>query len=149
MNRVEPQPVPQGDLDALLGAFFKAQVPAPWPAFRAPAKTRLLPPWSEPDSRARPAWGSRLALAAAVALLLAGAWLWPRPPATSGGGPGAFSTLPGSGTAGKGGQVLPAGPSVKPGQLTPDKVKSSLHLEQGNDGATNIKITVEELPSKK
>jgi hypothetical protein len=148
MNRLEPQPVPPGDLDALLAAFFRAQLPAPWPAFRAPAKTRLQPP-VPPGSRRLPAWGSRLALAAAVALLLAGAWLWPRPPAMSGGGPAAFPTLPGSGTAGKGGPVLPAGPSARPGKLTPDKVKSSLHLEQGNDGATNIKITVEELPSKK
>ncbi len=55
------------DVDAVLGEFFKAQMPTPWPAFKAPLQTRLKRPesyWSR--------YSGRLALAACVALLVAG-----------------------------------------------------------------------------
>jgi len=101
-----------------------------------------------PPAERRPAWSSRLALAASVALLVLAGWLLPgfalRPPT-----PEELNTL-GDPTATPRGFLPREGmPAAKPGKLTPDKVKSSLHLEQGNDGRTGIKITVEELPSNK
>src|SRR5262245_7589011 len=56
-------PTPPDDLDRLLSAYFRAQRPDPWPP--APA----VPP---PAAARRPSRGSRLALAAAVGLLLGG-----------------------------------------------------------------------------
>lgn len=146
MNRVAPNPVSGGDdLDALLRAFFESEMPARWPTFEPPASTRTLPVRPRPGT-ARPWWTSRLALVAAVALLVVGAWLLPgftaRPDDPDGIG------IIGEGTASPRG--LPRGtPGDRPGKLTPDKVKSSLHLEQGDDGRTGIKITVEELPPGK
>lgn len=143
MNRVVEPVSPGDDLDALLTAFYKAEVPAPWPDFRPPVKARLVP--APTAAGAGPAWASRLALAAALALLLALSGLLPRPAGTSGDqGTGPISTF-GPHTAGP----LPPGPASGAVELTPDRVKSSLHLEQRNDGSTNIKITVEELPSSK
>jgi len=97
------KPVPPGDaLDALLGGFFKAEMPAEWPAFRAPAaSTRRLrfPPErsaARPSGRRGAMW-SRLALAASVALLVLAAWLMPGP--TSGpAGRGLPTIGPGSAT---------------------------------------------------
>ncbi len=53
------------ELDRLLGGFFRAEMPHPWPAFRRPAKATARPSrWF----RAR----SHIALAATVALLILG-----------------------------------------------------------------------------
>jgi hypothetical protein len=70
---------PLDDLDRRLRAFFRSQVPSPWPRLRAPATV----------ARGRgPLPASRLALAASVAALLAGGWLLghrlPSPPAPGG-----------------------------------------------------------------
>ena len=54
------------DLDGLLRSFFQAELPSPWPAPALPAE-----PPTTPAPR-RPLWRSRAALAASVALLLAG-----------------------------------------------------------------------------
>jgi hypothetical protein len=69
---------PPDDLDRLLRAFFRREVPTPWPRWKAPAAASL--------ARVRgPLTTSRLALAASVAALLAGGWLLgprlPTPPA--------------------------------------------------------------------
>jgi hypothetical protein len=78
---VPPPPVTPGPdssggdgLDRLLRAFFRAELPDPWPAFEAPADEppALLP--LRPAGRAS-LFRSRLALAASVALLLAGPWM--------------------------------------------------------------------------
>ena len=61
-----PEQAPD-ELDALLRAFFQAQMPKPWPAFKAPATPSAQTSWWV-KSR------SRLALAASVALLLLGSW---------------------------------------------------------------------------
>jgi len=147
MKRVAvPTVSSRDDLDALLGAFYRAQLPTPWPAFQAPARSRTLP--LRPDSvRPWPVLASLLALAASVALLLLGFWLLPgarRPEGVKLRGIGGSEARPG-------GLLAPgATPSgTQPGKLTPDKVKSSIQLEQGGNGGTNIKITVEELPSNK
>ena len=46
MNRVEPIPVSSGDdarLDAWLAAYFKGEMPDPWPTFQPPRRDHLLP----------------------------------------------------------------------------------------------------------
>jgi hypothetical protein len=81
MNRVLDQSPPPGDdLDVLLGSFFKAEMPAPWPPFQAPASSRTLPLNGRLAPRrsmplngrtgARHLFGSRGALAASVGLLM-------------------------------------------------------------------------------
>jgi hypothetical protein len=89
MSKMEP-PVdwrhagrPGADPDGLLGTFFKAELPDPWPDFRGPgdrvrsatpsrlAVTADVPPRTRSWTAAR----SRLALAASVALLLLGTLL--------------------------------------------------------------------------
>jgi hypothetical protein len=65
--------VPEGDeIDQTLRAFFKAQMPDPWPSFEAPpsqsANPFMLPLRSSGLRR-------RLALAASVAVLAASGWL--------------------------------------------------------------------------
>jgi hypothetical protein len=84
MTRVFPNPPPPGDeLDVLLGAFFKSEMPAPWPDLHPPESARTLLPLmgrALPNRReaSRPrASGmllSRIALAASVALLLLAGW---------------------------------------------------------------------------
>jgi hypothetical protein len=61
------------DLDGLLRAFFRAEMPHPWPELEPPAYTTV------PSSRLafwRGIKRSHLALAASVALLIAGAMLF-------------------------------------------------------------------------
>jgi hypothetical protein len=57
------------DLDRRLGAFFRGEVPTPWPTLRAPVRT----PAPVRGTGTLPA--GRLALAASVAVLLVGGWL--------------------------------------------------------------------------
>jgi hypothetical protein len=115
MNRVDQQNgTPGDDLDALLRAFFKAQMPAPWPAFKPPARARTLPPRPAGDRPWSPI-ASHLALAASMALLLFGFWMLPA--GRNGGGPGTIPTI-GSPVAGKG---LPKPDGTVPDKLTPDK----------------------------
>ena len=149
MNRVNQSTPPEKHqaepIDGLLGAFFRAEMPSPWPTFARPVKTRLAVDLA-PASRTS-AYAGRLALAASIGLLFVGSWLLPTvaPRAPHG------ESLPtiGPASAGTGGLVpvylLPDKPSTRP----PVKVKSSLNLEQGADGRTGIKITVEEVPPPK
>jgi len=63
---------PPDDVDGLLRAFFKAQMPHPWPSPAALSPPRIL---TLPVARATKGWPlmrSRLALAVAVALLAFG-----------------------------------------------------------------------------
>ncbi len=76
MNLVPPPPrKPSDDLDFLLRAFFRSQMPDPWPGLRLPS-FRPNPATPATPSR-RPLIRSRWALAASVALLLAGSLLLP------------------------------------------------------------------------
>jgi len=173
MNRVADNSANRGggggedELDALLGAFFKAEMPAPWPAFvppasakkSAPSSTKKTLPFRRPDeSEQRPTrrrwhgWTSRLALAASVALLLLGTWLMPSPTGggrIGGGNPPTIGTE-GDGTANpKDGLPGPATDPGKKGKLTPKDVKSSIHLEQGEDGRTGVNFRFpDDLPSE-
>jgi hypothetical protein len=65
---------PGDDLDGLLKAYFQEEMPSPWPG--APDPEELSPLTVSPLPRRRHSlWNSRYALAASVALLLAGGWL--------------------------------------------------------------------------
>lgn len=69
---LRPHQPPEDDLDGLLRAYFRAEMPHPWPALKT------LPP--RPVRAPRPAsgkglWRSRLALAAAIALFVLGSLL--------------------------------------------------------------------------
>lgn len=98
-----PAVSPGEDVDTVLGAFFKAQMPSPFPAFQPPApRTLPLRPATFPRATL---FTSRLVLAAAVVLLLFACWLLP-------GSSQPFSdpvTLPGAGpgTASKNGLLAP------------------------------------------
>ena len=136
MNVIMPPRVPPDDeIDGLLRAFYRAQVPHPWPALKAPAAPPRTTPVRPAPSRP-PLWRSRFALAASVALL-------------------ALSSLFLPGKAPRAPQS-PARPSIGPGSaqrnklppVAPDNVKSSLWLEQGPDG-TKIKVKVPYLPPMK
>jgi hypothetical protein len=65
---------PEDDLDGLLRAYFRAEMPDPWPAFEVPASRNGVVPMRRPEKRRFTLWRSRLALAAAILLLVAGAF---------------------------------------------------------------------------
>jgi hypothetical protein len=66
---------PEGDdVDQLLRAFYRAEMPDPWPSFEAPADAPTVLPFSAPGARRAMFGRSRLALAASVALLIGGLW---------------------------------------------------------------------------
>jgi hypothetical protein len=135
MNQVPDQTTqPGNELDALLRAFFRAEVPAPWPAFRAPAKARLLP------FRGRSsAWVGRAVLLAASLLLLAAMALMPRPNA---GGADRVGPLPTIGPPQASPRVVPPGAgSAKPGRLTPDR-SSDAPRPEIDGGHTGFKLPV-------
>jgi len=77
MNLVVPPSLDHSDrpsedeLDGLLRAFYKAELPNPWPSFEAPADRNLILPL-RPFGKRFPMWRTRLALAACVAFLVAG-----------------------------------------------------------------------------
>jgi len=79
MNLISPPPVSRGgdrppeDIDRTLRAYFKAQMPDPWPSLEAPAPRRPATiPFVAPPARRGGLFRSRLALAASVALLATG-----------------------------------------------------------------------------
>jgi hypothetical protein len=147
MNRVVSSTVSPGDeekLDLLLAAYFKSQLPDPWPEFRPPQRAQVLPFPKDGTSSKPFRLGSRLALAASVGLLFVGGW-WL-------GGTTApeikpLPKLEGAGRADK--PLPPLSPTPREADRAPaGKVKSSLSLEQGEEG-TGITITVEAPPSNK
>jgi len=70
MNKTIPT---EQDADQLFRAFFANEVPDPWPAFERPARQVVLP--FRPAKPRRFVLGSKLALAASVALLMLCGWL--------------------------------------------------------------------------
>jgi hypothetical protein len=160
MNRVVPSQ-PGDDLDALLTAFFRKEMPASWPAFQPPVSRAEAPPRmgrvSEPERkpstgtgrswwRGRPLWNSRLALAASIALLVGGALFAP-------------GSLPGVGVSSKqetfpidpndGGAtrppILPQPPPAPKGEKDGAKFDSSWGLSAGPDGRVGIEVKVGEI----
>jgi hypothetical protein len=77
MRSVQPSPADprdggrlSDDLDGRLRAFFRAEMPEPWPVLQPPVSA--LVPRSAAAARRRPLSRSRLALAASAAFLLLG-----------------------------------------------------------------------------
>jgi len=65
---------PEDDLDGLLRSFFKAELPRSWPSFVIPASRNGVLPMRRVQTAPRSSpWRSRLALAASLLLLIAGA----------------------------------------------------------------------------
>jgi hypothetical protein len=61
----------EDELEGMLRAYYKAELPNPWPSLEAPAaRNNILP--MRPPMRRFPMLRSRLALAACVAFLVAG-----------------------------------------------------------------------------
>lgn len=115
--------MPPGDeLDPLLSAYFKAQLPAPWPAFEPPAPPRTLL-LSRPARRVVPVLSSRLVLAASVALVLLGFWLLPGGTRPVDGSLTLPAAGPGSASKPRLLEVTPARPKEAPpdGDLRPEE----------------------------
>jgi hypothetical protein len=68
-SQLNPSGSPVDKIDPLLRAFFRAEIPDPWPA--APATPEPTP---HVVRRRGSLWRSRLALAASVARLVIGQW---------------------------------------------------------------------------
>ena len=121
-----PKPTAGEPIDGLLGAFFRAEMPSPWPAFRRPASARL--PLDQARAARRPTY-ARLALAASVGLLFVGSWLLPAtfsPRAPQG------QSLPtiGPASAGRGGLVPTHLQPEKPGATMPEEITVDEEMRQ-------------------
>jgi hypothetical protein len=129
---VRPNTPPSDELDGLLRAFFQAELPDPFPSLEAPAPRAVaLSP-----RPARSGWNlfrSRLALAASVALFVAGPLFLPRPDPDA---PKDAVTAPsGDGSART---------DVKPGMPKEGDLKDDVSLEYDPEtGMTRLKITVD------
>jgi hypothetical protein len=64
--------LPGDEIDGHLSAFFRAEMPSPWPGAPVPDETPVI---LRPTPVRQSFFRSRMALAASVALLIAGAWL--------------------------------------------------------------------------
>jgi hypothetical protein len=92
MNATSPPSGGSDDIDRQLATFFRGEVPHPWPALAAPANSTM------PFQRAAAASHGRMALAASIAVLLAGGWFLsgrlPTPVPTSGSLENGAATVP-------------------------------------------------------
>ncbi len=112
-------------LDGLLRAYFRNQVPQPWPAAPFPPARTL--PFRLPGPQSGRLRRSRLALAASVAILTLGAFF----------------------AAGKIAPESTPGLRLKPGEATlptelrhsrPERIRTSMSLEQDPAGPTIIRV---------
>lgn len=71
MDHRDPE-LPADALDQLIRAFYRAEMPDPWPALKLPTATASAP--APPRERVHPWLSGRMALAASVVLLLCGTW---------------------------------------------------------------------------
>ena len=78
MSLLSPPPIQRGgtqppdDVDKILRAYFRRQMPDPWPSLEAPVLRRIVATPAAKSTRRWPLLRSRLALAASVALLATG-----------------------------------------------------------------------------
>jgi hypothetical protein len=128
---------PADDLDGLLRAFYRKEMPKPWPAPPGPPG-RLLP--AQPSPRGFASFRSHLALAASLALILLGSLLaGGKPRSNPDHTPGFHLGAPEA--------TRPPRPHQ---EVSPEKLKSSLSLEQDPEGGTAIKVEIfEEVPPPK
>lgn len=137
-------PLPPDDVDAVLRAFFKAQMPDPWPSPDVSAPRRNATLAVARPSKGWPLMRSRLAVAASVALLVGGSLLLS----------GAFQVRPAAPTGptifnGRAEALNPDGtpktPSAPDARL-PAKIKINESLIQEPSGTT-IKVDVIDWPT--
>jgi len=116
------------DLDGLLSAFFRSEMPSPWPGSPVPEEAPvILRP--RPVQTRRSSFRSRLALAASVALLISGSWLLS----------GSFKETPANGKSDV---------SVSTGTATTDDarpVKWKRSITETEKGKKKVKIEIEDL----
>src|SRR5262245_8691904 len=151
MNRLADNQNPQGqDIDALLGTFFKAQLPNPWPAFQPPRKEKVVPFRPAVEERAGFAISSKFALALSLALLMLCGWLLSGSlpgPSPKGPRPPIEGPINAKKDQGKPPDLSPE-LRPEPSPRKPGKVRSEIKFEQG-DKEQSIRIDVRELPSNK
>jgi hypothetical protein len=129
---VRPNLPPSDELDGLLRTFFQAELPDPFPSLEAPApRAAVLSP-----RPARSGWNlfrSRLALAASVALLVAGPLFLPHGDRAA--NPDAITAPDDGGKADR---------KTKPGMPKEGDLKDDVSLEfDPVTGMTRLKITVD------
>jgi hypothetical protein len=130
------------DLDEALFAFFRSEMPHPWPQMKLPNGTppapRVRPAQPAPAPSRRPWFRSpRFALAASVALLIGGyAVMSAALPAPSGDKPSVPDVRPGSAKR----NHIPDGPEGPPKAVSPkDAPEEEMWLEQpGPDAPTTL-----------
>src|SRR5688572_27365360 len=71
MNLYRPETMTDSQTEQLLTRYFQAEMPKPWPAFRAPEVNGASVPMVS-SSRRKTRWMGRMALAASVAFLFLG-----------------------------------------------------------------------------
>ena len=126
MRFVEPPPLkPSDDLEALLRAFFRSQMPPSWPSPRVPLASVM--PLRRPPRVGRGLTRSRWALAASVALLLLGSLLLPSR-FTHDAKPEPFFNAPG--TADR--KILPERSNRHESKPNENKIKPGLSVEEGD-----------------
>ncbi len=122
---------PADELDGLLRAYFRAELPHPWPAAPGTASSRrgVTPAWQR--------WHRHLALAAAVSFFLAGSFLLTRGfPEVK---PGAAPTLSPGKEIGK--QL------ERPASIDREKTREQLPAHQADPPLLKI-LSLDETPSK-
>ncbi len=122
----------EDEVDGLLRAFYKAEMPDPWPSLEAPVDRNLILPL-RPAARRFPMLRTRLALAACVAFLVAG------PIALS-----AYFNRANTTTAAQ--TTTPSGDAVSGSQMDPN-VRITTGLQQG-PGGTAVKVEANDAPKK-
>ncbi len=125
----QPNPQPSDDIDALLRAYFQAELPKPWPAFRPPVSSARVLPFR--SSQRQPVWARRTVLVAAALLLLAAGLLIPRRTATHSERPGGAVPILGAPSASP--RSVPAGPPAadEPDKLHPQPPRSDPKNQTG------------------
>jgi hypothetical protein len=73
MNAMKERSARGDEIDGLLRSFFRAEMPEPWPAMEVEERPVVLK-MTPPAPRTRSQVGRRIALAASVALLVAGSF---------------------------------------------------------------------------
>jgi hypothetical protein len=116
---------PPDDVDSLLQAYFRAEMPEPWPA--PPRLQPILVATATPVS-SRGLNRSRLALAASVAILIGGTLALPRPSAT--------------------GPAAPELPPMGPGEATRLPLTATPHRSKGKPANARPDVAREARPEK-
>jgi len=142
MNALTPRsdlgPLPEDDLDGLLREFYRAEMPQPWPTFRAPAPRVRLAPAARQVSGYSARFRSLLALAASVAVIALGAW-WLSGPSESA-------------TAASGLNINTTNPAAMKEYIAPtpkaDGLPFDIRVDPNGGSSIELKLPVEDRPNR-